>query len=113
METTPQFIQGIFSFSGSGLSSPTPVAASYTVPADKRSQLIYFRAGNSADALVSVTLTKDGKPLRLFPIGAKAAVHVPLVVVEDIMPDSKLEVHVAAPNGASGELVLDIGLMEV
>jgi hypothetical protein len=113
METTPQFIHGVFSFSGAGLSSPSPLGAGYTVPADKRSQLIYFRGGNSADAMVSVSLMKDGKPFRMFPIGAKAGIHVPLAVVEDLMPDSKLEVFIAAPSGASGEIVLDIGLIEI
>ncbi len=113
METTPQFIQGVFNFSGANLASATPLGASYTVPADKRAQLIYFRAGNSADALVSVTLMNDGKLFRIFPIGAKAAMHVPLAVVEDLMPDSKLEVFVAAPAGVSGEIVLDVGLIEI
>ena len=42
---------------------------------------------------------RDGKPMRIFPIGAKAAMHVPLAVVEDLMPDSKVEVFVAAPAG--------------
>ena len=115
METTPRFITGICEFSGQGLAAPAPLGngLSYAVPSDKRSQLIYFRAGNSADALVSVTLMKDGKLFRIFPIGAKAAMHVPLAVVEDLMPDSKLEVFVAAPAGVSGEIVLDVGLIEI
>ncbi|MCK8783968.1 hypothetical protein M0638_06190 [Roseomonas sp. NAR14] len=115
METTSHFINGIFPFSGTGLAKPAMLdaATAYTVPSDKRAQLIYFRAGNSADALVSVSLTKDGKPMRMFPIGAKSAVHVPLAVVEDIFPESRIEVLVAAPEGVSGEIVLDIGLLEV
>jgi hypothetical protein len=114
METTPSFITGVFSFTGTGLAAPVPVAGvSYTVPADKRTQLIYFRAGNSADALVAVTLMKDGKPMRTFPIGAKGAVHVPLAVVEDIMPDSVVTVAIAAMEGVSGQVVLDIGMLEI
>jgi assimilatory nitrate reductase catalytic subunit len=57
-------------------------------------------------------LTRDGKPLRYFPIGAKASVHVPLAVVEDIFPESKLEVLVAAPEGVTGTVVVDFGLLE-
>ncbi len=115
METTPRFLNGVYAFNGSGLANPAPLdaALAYTVPSDKRSQLIYFRAGNSADALVAVTLMKDGKPFRIFPIGAKDAVHVPLAVVEDLMPDSKLEVFAAAASGVAGEIVLDIGLIEI
>jgi hypothetical protein len=114
MNPTPRFIQGTFSFSGRGLAAPHPLhdSARFSVPSDKRAQLIYMRGGNSADALVCLILTRDGKPLRYFPIGAKSSVHVPLAVVEDIFPESKLEVLVAAPDGVSGMVVVDIGLLE-
>jgi hypothetical protein len=114
MNPTPRFIQGTFSFSGRGLSAPHPLhdSARFSVSPDKRAQLIYMRAGNSADALVCLILTRDGKPLRYFPIGAKASVHVPLAVVEDIFPESKLEVLIAAPEGVSGTVVVDIGFLE-
>jgi hypothetical protein len=115
METTSRILLGVFAFTGQGLASPVPVEAGpiYVVPADKRSQLVYFRAGNSADALVAVSLMRDGAPLRVFPIGAKAAMHVPLALVEDLFPDSRLEVCVAAPETVSGQIVLDIGLVEI
>lgn len=115
MQTTPRFLNGTYRFTGTGLetASPLDAALAYTVPSDKRSQLIYFRAGNSADGLVSVSLMKDGRPFRLFPIGAKAAIHVPLAVVEDLFPDSTMEVFVAAPDGVSGQIVIDIGLIEI
>ena len=115
METTPRFLNGVYAFEGKGLDSPYPLsdALTYTVPADKRAQLIYMRAGNSSDALLSLTLMRDGKPMRLFPVGAKQALHVPLAVVEDISPEAKLEVFLAAPQGAAGQVVLDIGIMEV
>jgi hypothetical protein len=114
MNPTPRFIQGTFAFTGQGLLAPHPLhdSARYTVPADKRAQLVYMRGGNSADALVDLILTRDGKPMRHFPVGAKAAVHVPLAVVEDIFPESKLEVLVAAPEGVSGTVVVDFGLLE-
>ena len=115
METTPRCLNGVFGFTGRGLAAAAPLDASlvYTVPADRRSQLIYFRAGNSADALIALTLMRDGKPMRTFPVGAKASVHVPLAVVEDLFPDNRVEVFVAAPEGASGEVVLDVGLLEI
>lgn len=115
METTPRFLQGIFPFSGEGLDKPALLgtACAYTVPFDKRSQLIYFRAGNSSEEMIVLTLLRDGKPMRLFPIGAKAAMHVSLAVVEDLMPDSRLEICIAAPAGVDGAVVLDIGLLEI
>jgi hypothetical protein len=86
---------------------------SYQAPHDKRAQLVYFRAGHSLDAFVYVSLQRDGRVVRLFPLGAKAAMHVPLAVVEDIEPGSKMEVFLGAPAGAAGTLVLDIGIVEV
>jgi hypothetical protein len=114
MNPKPRFIQGTFPFTGRGLSNQHPLgdAARFVVPADKRAQLIYMRAGNSSDSLVTLVLTRDGKPMRYFPVGAKASVHVPLAVVEDIFPESKLEVLVAAPDGVSGTVVVDCGLLE-
>jgi hypothetical protein len=115
METTPRFLQGTFPFSGDGLDKAKLLATTltYLVPGDKRSQLIYFRGGNSSAELIVLTLMRDGKPMRIFPIGAKAATHVSLAVVEDLMPDTKVEVFVAAPAGTSGDVVLDIGLLEI
>jgi hypothetical protein len=115
MEATPRFLNGIYAFQGDGYDKPAPVSAAlaYVVPADKRAQLIYLRAGNSSDALVALILMRDGKPMRYFPLGAKAGEHVPLAVVEDLFPETKLEVLLAAPAGAAGHLVLDIGLLEI
>jgi hypothetical protein len=112
MTPTARFIQGVFPFEGKGLETPHTLDVQYRVPSDKRSQLVYMRGGNSADALIYLVLTRDDKPMRYFPIGAKASVHVPLVVVEDIFPESRLGVLVAAPKGASGVVVLDVGILE-
>ncbi|MGI4745755.1 MAG: hypothetical protein ACRYFY_06885 [Janthinobacterium lividum] len=115
IESTPRIITGTFAFTGAGLQQPTALAGAptYTVPADRRAQLIYLRAGNSADALVTLVLLRDGKPMRLFPLGAKSGQHVPLSVIEDLFPETVIEVQVAAPEGITGYVVLDMGLMEV
>jgi hypothetical protein len=115
MNSTPRFIHGVFPFQGEGLETPHPLGAGsdYDVPADKRAQLIYLRAGNSSDKLIYLVLTRDAKPMRYFPIGGNATVHVQLAVVEDIFPESKLGMLVGAPKGVSGSVVLDVGLLEV
>ena len=115
IESTPRIITGIFAFAGAGLHQAVPLdgAGPYTVPADRRAQLIYLRAGNSTDALVTLVLMRDGTPMRLFPVGARSGLHVPLSVVEDLFPDTVLTVHVAAAEGVSGHVVLDMGLMEI
>jgi len=55
---------------------------------------------------------RDGEPMRYFPIGAKADTHVALRVVEDLMSDTSLEVHLAAPPTTSGSVVIDVGMVE-
>ena len=51
--------------------------------------------------------------MRYFPIGARAAVHVQLAVVEDLDDGTVLELHVAAREGLTGTVVVDLGLVEV
>ena len=115
MESIPKFLNGVFTFTGAGLDKPALLDPSliYTVPSVRRAQLVYLRAGNSSSELICVTLMRNGKPMRLFPVGAKSAVHVPLTVVEDLEPDTKLEIFLSGLEGASGQGVLDIGLLEI
>jgi len=115
MEPKPRFIHGVFAFEGKGLDAPFLLdpRAMYVVPKDKRAQLIYLRGGNSTSELVCLTLVRDGRPMRYFPLGAKAGMHVPLAVVEDLFPESKLEVFIGAPKGTAGTVVIDFGLLEV
>lgn len=111
-ESTPKFVQGIYPFTGAGYNQPSALD-SYKVSSTKRSQLVYFRAGNSSAEMAVISLMKDGALMRLFPVGAKSAIHVSLAVVEDIAPDSTLEIQVSAPAAASGTIALDFGLVEI
>ena len=115
IDTTPRFLQGAFSFTGEGLSHLTLLDPSltYVVPADKRAQLIYLRAGNSTSEFAYVAIVQDGKPARWFAVGAKGGTHVPLAVVEDLQPDTRIEVHFAAAEGVSGTMMLDLGIIEI
>jgi len=110
-----RFIQAVVPFEGRGLDELVSLGAelSYQAPPDKRAQLVYFRAGQSSDAFVYVAVKRDGTVIRLFPLAAKGAMHVPLAVVEDLEKGSRLDVLVSAPAGARGALVLDIGIVEV
>jgi hypothetical protein len=111
-ESTPKFVQGAFAFTGAGYEAPTPLTSS-TVSDGRRAQMIYLRAGNSSPEMVVVSVSKDGAPMRLFPIGAKGAIHVPLAVVEDIDPGTTLDLAIAAPAGITGTVVIDFGLVEI
>jgi hypothetical protein len=115
MSESPKFIQGVFTFRGAGLGQPVPLRppAKYKVPFDKRAQLIYLRVGNSTPELIYLALNRDEKSIRLFPVGAKEAIHVPLSIVEDIDPESELELCVGAPEGSDGSIVIDMGLLEI
>lgn len=115
IDSIPRFLNGAFTFSGNGFDKPALLDPSlvYVVPSNKRAQLIYMRGGNSSDELAYVTLMQDGKSARTFPMGAKASVHVPLAVVEDLQPDTRIEVFAGAAHGTSGTIVLDIGIIEI
>ena len=115
MSETSKFIQGVFSFRGAGLGQPSELQppATYAVPFDKRAQLIYLRAGNTTSELVYLALVRNGKSMRLFPVGARGAIHVPLSIIEDVDPESQLELRVGAPEGVEGSVVIDMGLLEI
>jgi hypothetical protein len=115
IDSIPRFLNGAYSFEGIGYDKPALLDPSlvYVVPADKRAQLIYLRGGNSSAELACITLMQNGKPARIFPIGAKGAMHVPLAVVEDLQPDTRIEVFFGAAPGVSGTIVLDLGIIEI
>jgi hypothetical protein len=115
MQETPRFIQGIFAFKGAGLREPTALepAITYKVPFDKRTQLVYLRAGNATAEMIFLVLNRAGRPMRYFAIGAKGSIHVQLAIIEDIEPDTELTLSLGAPKGLEGDVMLDLGLMEI
>ena len=66
IESQPQFLQGIYPFLGAGYEKLGPLSDKliYSVPADKRAQLIYLRAGNSCAEMICLVLMRDGNPMR-------------------------------------------------
>jgi len=115
MTESPKFIQGVYAFRGAGLAEAVPLepAATYKVSFDKRAQLIYLRAGNSSAEMVYLALRRNKRAMRYFPISAKGAIHVQLAIVEDIDPESELELYAGAPEGTQGSLLIDVGLVEI
>ena len=51
--------------------------------------------------------------MRLFPIGARSSVHIPLRITESLLTETELELHVAAPAGVRGTAVVDLGILEL
>jgi hypothetical protein len=115
VQTKSVFLQGIFAFEGKGLEKLVPIDDSlrYVVPLGTTAQALYFRGGNSSDVLITVVLLRGGAPMRYFPIGAQAGTHVALRVVEDLDGDTELDLQLAAPEGITGSVVIDFGLVEV
>ena len=109
------FIQGVFAFEGRGLERPAALRpdAGYSVPPDRRAQLFYLRAGNPAPEFIYLLVSLNGRPLRYFPVGARAGLHIPLAIVEDLPPEGRLEVTVGAPEGLRSSVMIDIGLVEI
>ncbi|MGD9784732.1 MAG: molybdopterin oxidoreductase [Hyphomicrobiaceae bacterium] len=112
-QTIPRFMQGTFNFKGIGIDNPIPIQSlRYEVPAQSRSKVVYFRAGNSSDDVVNLTLLRDGSTMRLFPLGMKSSMHFPLAIQELLPPATKLDVVLGAPEGLTGSIFVDIGLIE-
>jgi assimilatory nitrate reductase catalytic subunit len=115
MSSSPRFLQGVYDFDGRGLHEPFLLdpQLTYTVPVGNEAQLVYFRGGNASAGLVCAIVMRDGEPMRYFPIGARSTTHVALRVVEDLLAETRIELHLAAPSGAVGQVVIDLGLMEI
>ena len=109
------FIQGLFPWKGLGLDKPAAFEPRvlYKVPADKRAQTVYFRAGNPSDEMIYLVLTAGGRAMRYFPVGAKGAIHVPLAVIEDLSPETEVEILIAGPDGLKSSVMIDAGFMEI
>lgn len=115
MSSHPRLLQGIYQFEGHGLDTPSLLdpALTYTVPAGNEAQFVYFRGGNWSPELVCAIVMRDGEPMRYFPIGARASTHVALRVVDDLLAETEIAIHLAALAGASGHVVIDVGLVEI
>lgn len=110
-EGEPILLQTVTTFEGQGLDRPLPVGLAYTVPPGRTAGMFYFRAGSTVGGMVNVTVMRDGKVMRYFPVAANSAMHVPLAIVEELPAGTRIEI-VAAGEG-SGMLILDIGYLEV
>jgi hypothetical protein len=113
--SVPRFLQGFFAFDGKGFDNPFLLDSSlrYVVPPGVTTQPVYFRGGNSTDEMITIVLMRDGTPMRYFPIAAKGATHVSLRVVEDLLADTVLELHIAAPADVAGTVLVDLGVVEI
>ena len=111
----PVLLQGVFPFAGRGVQDARPIndELSYVVPANHTAEVLYVRAGNHSDDLIYLTLIVDDKAIRYFPIGPKAHIHIPLVIVEPHAAGSVIDVGLGAPRGISGSVVVDVGVFEI
>jgi hypothetical protein len=105
----------MFAFEGRGLETPVSFEprAIYQVSSDKRAQLIYCRLGNPTPEFLYVVLQRNGKSMRMFPCGGKSGIHVPLAIIDDIPPDSVIELVIAAPEGLAAKVTIDLGFVEI
>lgn len=111
MAYTTVLLQTITEIEGRGLDSPAPLDLSYTVPQGCTAGVQYVRAGNTSGGMLNVTLLKNGKVMRYFPVAARSTTHVPLAIVEDLRSGTEVEVVAAAEE--AGTLILDAGILEV
>lgn len=110
-EGKPILLQTITTFEGRGLLNPAPLELSYTVPKGRTAGMLYFRAGSTVSGMVNITIMRNGRPMRYFPIAADSATHVSLAIVEELPEGTKIEIYAAGEG--SGMLILDIGYLEI
>ena len=113
--TKNRFLQGIYTFEGAGIDKPAPLHPSWSTSCrtERSPRRCTSAAATPRDELITVVLIRDGVPMRYFPIGAKGDVHVPLRVVEDLEGGTAVELHLAAPAGLTGSVIVDLGMVEV
>ena len=111
MAYTTVLLQTITEIGGEGLNSPEDLGLSYTVPQGCTAGVQYVRAGNIAVGMANVTLLRNGKAMRYFPVPAGGSVHVPLAIVDELEPGSGITV--TAAGEGPGTLILDVGILEV
>lgn len=111
----PVLLQGVFPFAGRGVQEARPIneELSYTVPEGHAAEVLYVRAGNHSDDLIYLTLMVDAKAVRYLPIGPKAHIHIPLVIVDPHPAGSVIEIGLGAPRGIAGSVVVDVGIFEI
>lgn len=110
-EGSPILLQTLVTFEGRGLEAPQPLGLRYTVPPGRTAGMYYFRAGSTVSGMVNVSIMRDGRLMRYFPVAANSSIHVSLAIVEELPAGTQIEV-LAAGEG-SGTLILDIGYIEV
>ena len=110
-EGTPVLLQTLATFEGQGLAAPQPLGLGYTVPKDRTAGMFYFRAGSTVGGMVNISVMRDGKLMRYFPVPPNSAIHVSLAIVEELPEGTRIDI-LAAGEGA-GTLILDIGYLEV
>ncbi len=112
----PRFLQGFFAFDGKGLRFTVsarrvaalrrPAGAIDPAGLFPRRQLHRRDDHRGADARRRRRCGTSRSP-------PKDATHVSLRVVEDLLADTVLELYIAAPDGLSGTVVIDLGLVEI
>ena len=61
--------------------------------------MFYFRAGSTVGGMVNVSVLRNGKVMRYFPVASNSAIHVPLAIVEELPAGTQIEI-VAAGEGS-------------
>ena len=112
---TPHFLQGVYPFVGRDIFATVLLheELTFVVPHGASAGIAYVRAGNSSDDLIYIVVFADEKPLRYFPLGPKADSHVELAIVEPHPAGTEFSIHIGAPRGAAGAVILDIGLIVI
>lgn len=107
------FLQGVAPYTGEGLHRQVELPGmEHRIPDGVVNQPVYIRVGNPSDELVYVAIRCGRTSQRIIPAGARSSIHVALRIVEDIEGGETIALSVAAPEGQSNEVVVDLGMVE-
>ena len=113
--SSTRFLQGIFDFEGRGLHEPFLLdrRLSYTVPAGNEAQFVYFRGGNSSSELVCAIVMRDASRCATSRSARPGRQRTSRCASSRTCSPRRRSMHLAAPAGASGQIVIDVGLVEI
>ena len=112
MESKTTILRGIVPYKGKGLGEFLTLGFKAWTTVRRGTRIAYVHAGHSGSEMVVLEAKGDFTGLHFYPIAPKGAVHVSHAPDSTPANYAHFEIKLAAPLGAEGNLVFDVGLVE-
>jgi len=108
----PTILRGIVPYKGKGLGEFLSLGFKAWTTVRRGTRIAYLNVGHSGSEMIVVEAKGDFTGLHFHPIGPKGAMHVAYAPESTPATYAHFELKLAAPLGAEGVLVFDVGLVE-